>query len=262
MSSATSTRALQWLDDARFSLDGQTYRISSGEEPRTPSVSGDDLLVVKPRSLIDHYVELATAVVPAPRVVELGIYEGGSTAFLAQLLGPRSLVAIDVAAERAPALDRFIAERGLADSVRPLYNIDQGDADDLMRVIGEPHRRRAPRPRHRRRLAPLRAHADELFAALPAARAPVRLFVIEDWDWAHHPEELWQADGGYFRRFPALTNLIVEILMLAGSDTDVVRKVVVHPAMAVVERGSASFEPVMDLDRIVYNRGLRFRPLL
>ena len=261
MSSATSTRTLQWLDDARFSLDGQVYRISTGEEPRTPPAPGDDLLVVKPRFLIDHYVELATAMVPAPRVVELGIYEGGSTAFLAQLLGPRSLVAIDVAAERAPALDRFIAERGLGDSVRPLYNIDQGDADDLTRVIDE-HIGDEPldlviddASHH---YVPTRTSFSVLFPRLRAGG----LFVIEDWDWAHHPAELWQADGGYFRRFPALTNLIVEILMLAGSDTDVVRKVVVHPAMAVVERGSAPLEPVMDLDRIVYNRGLRFRPLL
>ena len=196
-----------------------------------------------------------------PRVVELGIYEGGSTAFLAQLLRPSSLVAIDIATERAPALDRFIAEHELGESVRPLYNIDQGDADELDARHRRPHRRRAARPRHRRRLPPLRSHADELFAPLPTA-ARGGLFVIEDWDWAHHPDELWQADGGYFRRFPALTNLIVEILMLAGSDTDVVRKVVVHPAMAIVESDKSTLEPVMDLDGIVYNRGLRFRPLL
>ncbi len=261
MSSATSTRALEWLDDSRFSLDRQVYRISTGEEPRTHSVSGDDLLLVKPRFLIDHYVELAAAVAPGARVVELGIYEGGSTAFLAQLLRPRSLVAIDIATERAPALDRFIAEHDLGASVRPLYNIDQGDADELARVIDDHIGDEAldlvidDASHH---YVPTRTSFSHLFPRLRAGG----LFVIEDWDWAHHPDELWQADGGYFRRFPALTNLIVEILMLAGSDTDVVRKVVVHPAMAVVERGSAPLDPVMDLDRIVYNRGLRFRPLL
>jgi predicted O-methyltransferase YrrM len=252
---------LAWLDDSRFSLESQVFRIASGDEPRTISVAGDDLPVVKTRALIDRYVELAAAVEPAPRVVELGIYEGGSTAFLTQLLQPSSLLAIDIASERAPALDRFIAERDLGESVHLLYGIDQGDADELVRVIGD-HIGDQPLDLviddASHQYVPTRTSFSLLFPRLRAGG----YFVIEDWDWAHRPEELWQADGGYFRRFPALTNLIVEILMLAGSDTDVVRKVVVQPEMVVVERGSAPLEPAMDLDRIVYNRGLRFRPLL
>ena len=126
--------------------------------------------------------------------------------------------------------------------MRPLYNIDQGDADDLMRVIDDHIGDEAldlvidDASHH---YVPTRTSFSHLFPRLRAGG----LFVIEDWDWAHHPDELWQADGGYFRRFPALTNLIVEILMLAGSDTDVVRKVVVHPAMAVVERGIGAARP-------------------
>ena len=59
-----------------------------------------------------------------------------------------------------------------------------------------------------------------------------------------------------------MTNLIVEILMLEGSGTDIVRKLVIHPAMAVVVRGSAQLGSAMDFDRVVNNRGLPFRPLI
>jgi SAM-dependent methyltransferase len=169
-------------------------------------------------------------------------------------------VTIDVHVERVGALDEFIAGRELSGAVSAVYGVDQADGGHLKSVIDEEFGDRlldlvVDDASHH--YVPTRNSFSVLFPRLRDGG----LFVIEDWDWAHDPGELWQRDGGYFRRYPALTNLLVEIMMLTGSRTDVVREIVIAPEVALVVRGAASI-PDLDLERDVNTRGIKFRPLL
>ena len=42
-------------------------------------------------------------------------------------------------------------------------------------------------------------------------------YIIEDWGWAHWPGDRWQKDGGIWSDRPALSNLIIELVMLCAT---------------------------------------------
>lgn len=261
MSSVVSARAWRWIDESRFDLDGQTYRTARNDQLDGPPSTLEELVLVKSEPMLERYAGLQQRFGPVSRVVELGIYQGGSTAFLAQLLQPERLVAVDISPERVAALDDFIGANSLGESVHPVYGVDQADRERLTQVVHEHFGEEL-----------LDLVVDDASHHYLASRASFSLlfprlreggvFVIEDWDWAHDPDDLWQVDGGYFRRYPALTNLIFEIVMLAGSRNDFVREVIVSPEIALVVRGGAPRRDELDLDQMVNRRGLPFRPLL
>jgi len=67
---------------------------------------------------------------------------------------------------------------------------------------------------------------------------PGGLYIIEDWAWAHWSE--FQGPGHPWANETELTRLIVQLVELAGSSTEVVGSVVVYQGFAVVERGTAA----------------------
>ena len=70
-----------WQDDDEFTVDDVVYRSMVG---RTDS---DQMVVLKPRSAVEAYVELIDQAQPRT-ILELGIYNGGSAALFAQLARP------------------------------------------------------------------------------------------------------------------------------------------------------------------------------
>ena len=70
-------------------------------------------------------------------VVELGIYDGGGTAFLALIFRPGRLVAVGISPEWVAPLDDFIEQRGLQDRVHPYFGVDQGDHSRLERIVAD-----------------------------------------------------------------------------------------------------------------------------
>ena len=81
-------------------------------------------------------------------------------------------------------------------------------------------------------------------------------YVLAGWAWAH------AADADPTAEQPALTNLVVELAMAAGSGTDVVRELRVdHDAIEVV-RGDRPLPSPFRLATAYRSRGIRFRPLL
>ena len=136
------------------------------------SMEGADFLLLKERALIDRYATLLPPLRPR-NVLELGILEGGSAAFLRELLRPNLLVALDQKPPTSPALRDYIADDGLADMLRVFGDVDQGDRPPARPDRGRRLRQRAARPCGRRLLAPVRADACVLQRALPAA-APGR----------------------------------------------------------------------------------------
>src|SRR5215831_18198836 len=85
---------LEWTGEHDFTIDGVAYRVS---DYLTNDVrSGEErILVLKARELIETYEQLLSDVKPK-RILELGIYDGGSTLFLAQLAQPEQLAALDL----------------------------------------------------------------------------------------------------------------------------------------------------------------------
>jgi hypothetical protein len=195
------------------------------------------------------------------RIVELGIFRGGSAALLAAAARPVKLSAIELETEPVQALERFIEDRDLASVLMQHYGVDQGDAAQLAAAIDADHGDE-----------PLDLVVDDAshlyretrcsFELLFARLRPGGRYIIEDWGWAHFPEPLWQAGGGWFHDRPALTNLIVELLMVAATGPELITGLSVERDTVTVTRGPLELDGPLRLEHHYCNRGLPFRPLM
>lgn len=179
--------SIVWTDDGKLTVGDADFASvefgRSGEGFRPGPAAPGALRIYKSREQIESYIDLVTAV-PTSRVVELGIKAGGSTALLAQLVRPPKLVAVDIEPHPVDALETFLVTRGLHDSVRPYYGVDQADRRRLTAIVeeefgAEPLDFVIDDASHLR--GPTRASFDVLFPRLREGG----LFVIEDWSWEH-----------------------------------------------------------------------------
>jgi predicted O-methyltransferase YrrM len=226
----------------------------------TENSSEHHFVVAKQTAMVDVLSDVVEALQPR-RIVDLGIFKGGSTALLALLARPEKLTAVELDPEPVEALDSFLADYNLRTAVSCHYGLDQGDRDRLDRLVladheGEPLDLVVDDASHL--LRQTRTSFEVLFPRL----RPGGIYMIEDWAWAHFPEPLWQQGGGYFHDRPALTNLIVELMMMVGTSTDLVADITVTHDIALIKRGAGAAEAPMRLEEHYCNRGLPFRPLL
>jgi SAM-dependent methyltransferase len=100
--------------------------------------------------------------------------------------------------------------------------------------------------------------ARSLFeVAFPRLRTGGR-YLILDWDWAHRDLHV----DGLRDDEPALTNLVVELVMAAGTASDLVASVVVSQGITEVIRGDRPLRAALSLAGAYRNRGISYRPVL
>lgn len=229
---AGSISRLTWSADDEFTIDGIEYacRPVSDLFPST----GERFCLRKPREEVERYASFL-AEHQSDSIFELGIYDGGSTALIAQLAEPSKLIAVDITAPRNPGLKRFIAQRGLDASVRPFWEVDQADGARLAKIVEDelgsnPLDLVIDDASHL--LEPTRDSFETLFPRL----APGGIYVIEDWSWAHAPQGTWPDT-------PALTTLIFELVVAAAHSPAAVAGLTIDGGWCAVERGPADLEP-------------------
>lgn len=162
--------------DGRFVVDGVEF-VSGWGRPSRPG----SLTLLKETRMVARY-EALLAPYPHPRLVELGISQGGSVALLALLARPERFVAIDIAETPVAPLVDLLEARGLTDSVHPYFGVDQGDRDRLGRIVDEefgddPLDIVVDDASHLYR--PTVASFEVLFPRL----RPGGVYVVEDWTW-------------------------------------------------------------------------------
>ena len=171
-------RGVRWESDDRVVVDDASFALMN--EPARPG----ELRLFKPRVMVEAYEPVIDEFQGAD-ILELGIYSGGSTGYLAKRCDPRTLVAIDRSIERVADLDDFIDAQGFQDQVVLHYGVDQGDRDRLRAIVAESFGDRGiglviDDASHR--YHPTVASFEVLFPHL----VPGGLYIIEDWtadDW-------------------------------------------------------------------------------
>lgn len=168
---------LTWLDDKNFSVDGVGFRRTAlgGMSDTVP----DRFTILKPQDTIEYHAQLLADLAPQ-RIVELGIYMGGSAALAALIAKPEKLVTVDIAEQRIQLLDELIASRQL--NVEAHYGVDQGNRAQLGGILDAAFGDAMidlvlDDASHRPDLT--RVSFEVLFPRL----RPGGLFVIEDWRW-------------------------------------------------------------------------------
>ena len=217
------------MDDVRFVVD-----IRAGKD-RGRSKDGEFILV-KTRAFLQFYRALQRR--QPKNVLEIGMFEGGSLVLFDKLYRPDKIVGVDIRKDPIEALESYRRGR---DHLVPYYALSQNDPG-LPGVLGKEF------PGGIDLIVDDASHQYELsretFHLCFPLLNPGGLYVIEDWSWSHKPP--YQApDNGWYER-PALTNLILELVInMPGSQQ--MGRVTVHRDLVVVEK-AATATGTIDLD--------------
>lgn len=223
----TMPNPVVWIDDTSLVAAGVEFVARTA--PRFESEATRFCLVKQPH-LVRRYLALFESLQPKT-MVELGIFQGGSTALTALVAQPDVLIAADLKTDRVEALDALLADRHLTDRVHLHYGVDQADpaaiggalaaagihgpvldlvVDDASHLVEQ-----------------TRASFDLLF---PYVR-PGGRYIIEDWSWAHI---------GYGSHLPEerpLTEVVFELTMALPSSPGLIAGIEIDRDWAVVTRG-------------------------
>lgn len=209
---------ITWTSDDSFQVGGVEYvcRPVFRRFASTPA----RFCILKARWAVEGYEQLCRE--RAPRtIVEVGVYEGGSTALLNELAQPEKLVAVDVKDARSAALDEWVAARGLEERVVVEFGVDQADVARVREICDREFAR------------PIDLVIDDASHELEATRrtfdclfprlAPGGTYVIEDW-------------------LLPLTPLVTDLMIVAAQQPTVVAEVIVRRTWAIVRRGAAELD--------------------
>jgi predicted O-methyltransferase YrrM len=170
---------IEWSDTRRFQIGDTQFYTYALERPDEP---GDDALLIGKSAESVEELALVLQEFRGGNVVELGVFRGGSAAFIALIAEPRKLVTIDNQPEPARSLELFVDRHGLHDTITRCWGTDQGDQERLRAIVDEAFGDEeidlvVDDASHK--LAETRASFDVLFPRL----RPGGLYLIEDWRW-------------------------------------------------------------------------------
>lgn len=190
-------------------------------------------------------------------MVEVGIDQGGSTAFFCKLLQPAALLALDLAESPLPGLMAFLDQHDEQRSVKVHLGVDQADRLVVPRLVDDLFGNKSldiviDDASHL--LEPTTATFEMLFPRLREGG----LYVIEDWTGDHIMERQLSLevaadpDGELATRVAAARNfehrmptsfLLCQILVAAARNPDWVAGIRTNNAIIEIRRGGAQIEP-------------------
>lgn len=229
---------LGWAPD-RMALDGIVYRLEHSATDRW-ELGEHCFRFYKTRALLAQYAEFWGRRLDfvADRVVEIGLWDGGSLALWFEYFHPERLVGLDVGTKGDSEYFRaWAVSRGADDRVATHWGVDQADRARVLEIVGAecPAGLDLVIDDASHCYHPTRAGFETLFPFL----RPGGLYVIEDWAWNHwswfEPPPSWT---------DPLSDLVLELAELVGShDIEsgapaMVACLEVLPGFVAVERGA------------------------
>jgi len=221
------------ISDSEIEIEGLRIHLDNGDNYIRYRERGDVFYMSKSRGYLDSYRQIASQLFNqsvALNILEMGILQGGSVVFFDKFFEPRKLVCIDIMRDPAPALERYPGSH-----IRKYYGTSQADAPAVKRIIQSEFRE------------PIDLVIDDAshwyeetrtsFEAVFPYLRPGGIYIIEDWTWAHGSAA--QRDDHIWRDKHALTNLILQLVMVAGSDAGVISRMGLLTGLAWIERGTS-----------------------
>ncbi len=241
---------LKWAED-RMLLDGHVYRLQHFGGQWTGD--SNHFIFYKTRDLVEQYrtfFEERPDFSPQ-RIFELGLWDGGSMVFWAELFKPVKHVGVDIQnKQNSPYFQKYLSQEGVRGRLKPFWAVNQQDAARLDEIwqtqFNAPLDLVIDDASHL--YVPTRTSFETLFPRL----RPGGLYIIEDWAWGHWPgfltpDHVWAAE-----RPP--TDFIVELLEATGTGRGMIRRMHVFGGFVVVERGDAAATGRLSLDAQIVRR--------
>lgn len=127
---------LNWMED-RLILNGLSLRMEHVKSD-DQKLGEDSLSFFKVKALIDQY-ERYWATNPgfrAEKVLELGMFGGGSLLFWFETLHPKKIVGIDyVDTGDSNCFTEYIRKHSLENKVKTYWGVNQADAPTLQKIV-------------------------------------------------------------------------------------------------------------------------------
>ncbi len=227
---------IEWHDDHIHIGDTVFYLQTEREDKR--AFGEDHFALYKSESLVRIYIEAFTRLNATPkRIFEIGIWDGGSTAFWNEFFHPEKLVAIDQASRGDSAYFQRYLEHAVAQGrVKTYWGTDQGDTNLLREIV------------HQEFDGSLDLVIDDgshmydltkrSFEALFPFLAPGGLYIVEDWNWGY--SSTYQAPDHPWSGIKSLAPFVGELLEATGTtDRGLIRSLTTYGNFAIAERGWA-----------------------
>jgi hypothetical protein len=254
--------ALEWTSEQLLRIDEVEFYLTVDlDELHAHESRTNHFLLGKTRSMIDA-VRALRDTESIRRILDVGIFKGGSAALYTKLFVPEKLVAVEYLPQPVEALERFIVDNDLAARLIPYYGTDQSDPQAMGRIL----EREFPD----RNVDLIVDDASHFYCesratvnlTMPYLR-PRGLYILEDWGWAHWPGDTWQKSKAIPSSKPALSNLVFELCMLCASRPDIVSSIFVTENTVVLRRGDAALAPgTFDIGRHYLCRDRWFKPIM
>lgn len=226
------SHAVTWIDAKTVEIRGTRFVADQWFD----GVAGDVLYILKGRELIEQYIELIHRTRPK-RIVELGIFLGGSVGMIALLADPDKLLAVDITPKRRAPLDELIRSHGLGDRVAAHYGVDQGDRAQLLGLVDETFGKE-----------PIDLVVDDASHDLDLTRRSFEYlfprlrvggtYVIEDWGWG-----LGALGADYQPEETPLAALVFELIVALRFTPGLVDKITVTTDWVTLTRGPLEIDP-------------------
>lgn len=249
----------QWSGDDVFRTP--RFQFSCSVKDYSRKTNKNQIALLKNREFLELYRDLVFNE-PVKTIFELGFFQGGMPLFLADMVAPEKIVAIDWNAPSDELLDLIKANQ-FESSVKLFGNIDQADTKKIRSILDDSFGEE-PVDLIIDDCSHFYAQTKASFQAAFGYLKPGGKYIIEDWGWTHWPGHPWQSPESPFGDSTSMSNLIFELVMALASTSGIITSVnVVNAACVIVTRGAglAHKEPV-DLAAITRLAGDRRAQLI
>lgn len=226
---------LDWRPD-RMLLDDLVFRLEHNRNDQDWDLGQDCFVFYKIKPLVEQYQRFWSlqAAFRARNVFELGLWDGGSTAFWFEYLQPEKHVAIDITDRQdSPYFTQYKGRRNLEYRIKTYWGTDQSDKARLRELVQAEFD--GPLDLVIDDASHMYALTKASFEALFPMLRPGGFYVIEDWAWSHW-KEFHGREHPWAHETP-LTKLICELVEATGSSTTLINNLFIYQGFTVVERG-------------------------
>jgi predicted O-methyltransferase YrrM len=229
-----------------FQAAGLNFKVvtSNYQEHKT---NRNQIVVLKGADLLRSYRTVFEAA-PNKRVLEFGIFEGGSTIYYALANPDCQIIAVDTC-NPSEEVFRYIRDLGLSERVKLFYNTSQSDPDAIRRILAAEFKDE-PLGIVMDDASHMYEYSRRSFELTFGRLAPGGFYCLEDWAWAH-----W---GDYQKNKwvdkPALTNMVFELVMLYPSSSPLIDKIEITRGCVQISRGPRKIGE-FSIDDLILSRG-------
>jgi len=250
------TPALDFLG-SDFYLEGVRFKVLEGADYTSRTTDKEGVALLKDRRFFETELQVLQGIGDVSRIFELGVWEGGSAALWALTKPLTRYVGIDCRSVDLP-FPESLRRHPRWDAVRLHGHVSQDDRAALRRIVDEDFD--GPLDLVVDDASHLYAQSMASFETLFPRLRPGGLYLIEDWAWAHRPQ--FQSPDAQWADQPALSNLVMRLVMLAASQFDLVTSITIRPEFVAITRGSGEIGDDFDMERLTLARGRKLALLL